>query len=178
MVRKIYLLVLFILIGLTGYCQYGINRFSAKIKFDNPDKINWNLVSDDMPADNAKGRLVFKHKPIKDSKNRPVEPLIAILYEKVTEDIDVIQYSAGILGEKPFKIDKKLLGGFPDFSSDKHSVVFRGNYIRENVGHKILLGYILCNKIGLEIICDATDETFSKVESDFNKIIKSLRIIE
>jgi hypothetical protein len=109
MIKRIYFLVLFILIGLAGYSQYGINRFSAKIKFDNPDRINWNLVSDDMPADNAKGGLVFKHNPIIDSKNRPVEPLIAILYEKVTENIDVIQYSAGILGGKPFKIEKKLL---------------------------------------------------------------------
>ena len=78
---------------------------------------------------------------------------------------------------RQFQINTTL-GGFPDFSSDKHSVVFKGNYVRENTEHKILLGYILYNKIGIEIICDATDETFSKVESDFNKIIKSLRIIE
>ncbi len=178
MIKQIKLSVLLILICNSGFSQYNINRYIPKISFEIPDKTNWTMVSDDIAGANAKGALIFKHKPIMDSKKRPVEPMIAVIYEKIAENIDVIQYSAGILGDKPFKIKSNLLGGYPDYSSDKHSVVFSGEYVRENVKHKIFLGYILCNNVGIEIICDATDEVYSKVESDFKRTLKSFRMKE
>ena len=127
-------------------------------------------------AADLKGAMIFKHKPINDSQNRPVEPIIVLVYEKVDEKIDVIEYSVSVLAEKPYKINRELLGGYPNSSSDKHSVVFKGNYEREGVKHRAILGYLLYNSIGIEIIGDATDEVFPKIESDIMIFLRSVKI--
>jgi hypothetical protein len=120
-----------------------------------------------------KGVLMFKHKPIIDSKGRPVEPVIALVYEK-TQEKDVIAYSINALGQKPFKLKYELLGGYPDFSTSKYSVVFNVTYMREDIEHKIMLGYIVHNDIGIEIIGDSTEELYSQVENDIRKFLKSV----
>jgi hypothetical protein len=159
--------------SINGFSQ---NQLSSKIVFVKPDTTAWKLINDDFLKEKMRGALVFKHKPIIDSKGRQIEPIIALVYESVNEKIDVIEYSINVLANKPYKINRNLLGGFPDFSSDKHSVVFKGDYIREGVKHEVYLGYILFNKIGIEIIGDGTEDIFSKVEIDIKKFVKSVYI--
>jgi hypothetical protein len=86
----------------------------------------------------------------------------------------VTEYSASILEDKPFTIERTLLGGYPQYSNDKHSVVFKGTYLREGVKHVVILGYIFHNDVGIEIIGDATLSVFNLVENDINQFVKSV----
>ena len=69
-----------------------------------------------------------------------------------------------------------LLGGFPDYSSDVNSIVYRATYLRAEVEHKTILGYILGKNIAIEIITDATTEVYPMVEEDFITFIKSVKV--
>ena len=176
MIKKLYISLLCLMVFLFVKGQYRINEFSSKIQFKCLDTTEWIIITDQSPRLNSKGVLMFKHIPIKDSIGRRVEPVIALVYEKVIDSLDVIEYSVGIIGTKPFKVKYELLGGFPDFSLDRFSVVYKGEYLRENIKHLVMLGYILNENIGIEIIGDSTEEIFPKVEYDIKNFIKSVKI--
>jgi hypothetical protein len=176
MIKKFYISLSCLMVFLFVKVQYRINEFIPKIRFKTLDSSEWILTTDELPTNNSRGVLMFKHNSIIDSFGRPVEPVIAILYENIKDSIDVIEYSIGLLGQKPFKIKHELLGGYPELSSDKYSIVFRGEYLRENVKHLVMIGYILSGNIGIEIIGDATEEIYPKVESDLKDFLKSVNI--
>lgn len=165
-----------ILLSFRGISQVSNNQIISKIVFVKPNTVNWILANNDFSPEKMRGAIVFKHRPIADSKGRLIEPMIALVYENVNEKMDVIEYSINLLSNNPYEINRDLLGGFPDYSSDKHSVVFKGDYLRDGVKHKVYLGYILYNKIGIEIIGDGTDEIFQSIDADIKKFIKSVYI--
>jgi len=165
----------FIVMSNLVFAQTNIYKFSSKITFTKPSEV-WKLSQDDAATDGGKGMLVYKHTAIKDSKGRSIEPVIAIMYENIPDPTDVTAYSVGVLGKKPFTVNHKLLGGFPDYSSDHHSVVYSGDYTRGGVKHKVLLGYIAYKHVGIEVVCDATDEIFAKVKADMSAFIKSVSV--
>jgi len=158
--------------------QLTINFDGKKILYSSPDSSSWKLIKEVNPSVGLKGVRMFKHRIMVDSRGRFIEPIIGLLFEKVLDSIDVIEYSIGVLGIKPYTIEKELLGGYPDYSSDKHSVVFRGKYVNLGVHHDVLLCYIFQNNVGIEIIADATDEVFGRVESEMKAFIKSVNIKE
>ncbi len=174
MSKNTHIILFFTLLCYPLDAQTTIRAFGSTIFFTKPDTIFWKLVEQKPPEHGSKGVEMYKHTPIKDSKNRPIEPVIAIIYEEVLDSIDVTEYSVGILGEKTFKLKYDLLGGYPIYSSSTQSVVFKAEYNREGVQHKINLGYILDNHVGIEIVGDATEETYPKVESDIKKFLKSV----
>jgi hypothetical protein len=173
----IFLALSFILVTNT-FSQTVINFDGKKIIYSTPDSSSWKLIKEVDPSDGSKGARMFKHRMMVDSKGRFIEPIIGLVFEKVLDSIDVIEYSVGVLGHKPYTIERELLGGYPDHSSDKHSVVFRGDYSNRGVHHKVLLGYIFHNNIGIEIIADATKDVFRRVESEMKAFIKSVNIKE
>ncbi len=159
-----------------GYSQDQIKFFSDKIEYSLPDQTLWKIIKDEAPTNEKKVILMLKHLPFKDSSGNSIEPILAIVYEKVSQHLDVIEYSISILSEKPYNIQRNILGGYPQYSKDKHSIVFKGNYERDGVKHVVLLGYILNDNIGIEIIGDATANIFNLVEKDFIVFIKSVFI--
>ena len=104
--------------------------------------------------------------------------MVGIFYEhKVTGPKDAVEYSVNYVGDKPFHTKTRLLGGYPKYSSDKSSVVFDGDYIREGVPHKLYLGYLFRNGTGVEIIADSTESVFSKVKGDMLNFLKSVQVV-
>jgi hypothetical protein len=160
--------------------QYKIQELIPHIIFEDLDSLNWSVVDDHLPVQGTKGVLAFKHSPILDSLGRPIEPIIAIVFEEIPDsiDIDVIEYSVPRIGTKPWGFKNDLLGGYPEYSSDINSVFFKGEYTREGVDHVVRLGYIIDDLFGLEIIADATEEVFPYVESDIASFMKSVRLNE
>jgi len=57
-----------------------------------------------------------------------------------------------------------------------HSVVFKGEYVRDSVKHTVFVGYIVYEQVGVEIITDATEEIFSKTKSEMAVFIKSVNV--
>lgn len=137
------------------------------------------MVRDSPPEPGMKGVLMFQHTPMHDSLcNCPVKPMIAVLYEHHSDSVDAVEYSVGNLGTKPYKLNWKLLGGFPEHCGDQHSVVFDATYIRESIEHNVVLAYIKCNNFGVEIICDGTTGVFENVEFDMRSFIRNFNIAE
>jgi hypothetical protein len=128
-----------------------IDAFGNKIKFTKPDEKVWNLVKETAPNEGEKGVLVFKHEKIMGKKGAPSEPVISLIYEQVPKSMNAAAYAMKGLEdiEKSLKIIWELLGGYPDYSSDQHSVV---------------------------IIADSTDDVFKQVDEDMSVFIKSVVI--
>jgi len=174
-------LVISVLITIFWSCpiilaQESMDAFGHKIVYSKPETSIWHMIQNSEPSTGNKGVLMFKREPILDSKKRPIEPIMAIIYERVPASIDVIEYSVSMLLTKPYQINRELLGGYPDHSSDMHAVVFKGEYVRDSVKHTVFLGYIVYEQIGIEIIADATEEVFGKTKSDMAAFLKSVNI--
>jgi hypothetical protein len=160
--------------------QTAIEAFGTKILFKIPDEKVWTLVQEATPSEKSKGIRIFKCAPIIGTKGLPVEPVLALFFEQVTESIDTIVYSANGLMSKQqtFKLKWNLLGTYPEYSSDQHSVVYKAEYTRSGFIHKVYLCYILYRNIGVEIIADSTDDVFDQVDADMRAFIKSIVIQE
>ncbi|WP_339712661.1 hypothetical protein [Cyclobacterium amurskyense] len=175
MIRTIVAFIFIFISGLTyGQSNLAIKKEIPTVNFELPKGIEWDLVMDVPPEPGNKGVLMFKHKPIELScADCKVEPIIAVLYESISDSIDAVEYSVNYIGTKPYQLVHKLIGGFPDYSGDQHSVVFDVTYVREEVEHSVLLAYIVCNDIGIEIICDTITEAFPKVEQQMRDFIRN-----
>lgn len=178
MTRKLSLFLFFILGSTVGLTQPNIQKFSPRISYVAPDKAAWTLIKDELNADQSKGVIMFKHTAIKDSKGRSIEPGIIVNYERVKQKLDPKQYSVKALYDKKFKPNREYLGGYPLFSSDRHAAVYKGNYTRDDIKHSVVLGYLLFDSIGIEIIGDATEEVFPTVKAEMLQFIKTFRINE
>lgn len=178
---RYFLLFTSLVFGLLAYGQsngtieyLAIKNQIPTVNFNLPDVREWNLVMDVPQELGNKGVLMFKHKPI-DVKcsDCTVEPIIAVLYESVSDSIDAVEYSVNNLGTKPYQLDYTLLGGYPEHSGDKQSVVFDAKYVRDEVEHAVILTYITNNNFGIEIICDRTTEAFPIVEEQMRTFVKN-----
>jgi hypothetical protein len=176
MIKKIILYFFLILLTKIGFSQFKLNEWVDEIKYTAPDTSNWVQGSKFPAIPLMQGVVQFKHKPILDLLKTPVEPVIALLYKEKSDSVDLIWYSANELNSKPYRLDYTLLGGWPDYSSEKSSVFFKGNYYRSGIKHTILIGYIIHNDLLIEVICDSTDLVYKEVESDFFKFIKSVHV--
>lgn len=141
-----------------------------------PDKTVWKTYRDEINPNKSKGVLIYQHVPITDSKGRTIEPVIAFIYERQNSIVDPVKYAEAALAKKQFNPKYTRQGGYPQYSSDKHSAVYAGEYTRDGIKHKVVLGYICCNSIGIEIVCDATDEVFKNVEADMTAFLRSVKV--
>jgi hypothetical protein len=174
--KKHLLVLILLLISIHGFCQLNLGKFSSRIVMVAPDKLSWTKVRDDLSADNSKGVLMFKHQAFTDSKGRTIEPVIALTYQKTGLQMTTKEYSTMSLAGKQFKPTHELLGGYPEYSSDGHSLVYNVTYVRDDIKHSVIIGYICFKGIGVEIVGDATEEIFPKVKSDIMMFLKSVRV--
>ena len=101
--------------------------------------------------------------------------LLLYVYESVSDSIDAVEYSVDNIGTKPYQLNYNLLGGYPEHSGDKQSVVFDAKYVRGETEHSVILTYITHNNFGIEIICDSTTEAFPIVEEQMRTFVKNFR---
>jgi len=155
--------------------QNSIEVGHAQIVYSKPNDSLWVLDKFESPTKKSRATIMFKHIPILDSLNRPVQPAIGIHYEEVTEKMDCIEYALNFIGLYPFHKPMPVLG-YPKYSSNKNSLVYLGEYTRYEVNHKVIIAYILDKHVGIEIIMDATSELYPKVESDMLLFLKNIII--
>jgi hypothetical protein len=121
--------------------------------------------------------LMFKHSPIKDPEGRPIEPVIAAICEPVTDSSDVIMYSIRKRTQVPFDVKKVLTAQGGDFTH-RNSVGFDGEYTRGSVVHKVVVGHLRHQGVGIQVICDSTDGVYDKVEADMRGFMRSITFKE
>ncbi len=170
--------ILFFLYSGFAWAQTTIDAFGSRIFFTKPDEKVWSLVKEADPGEGIKGIRVFKHAKITGDKGVSTEPVISLIYEEVPKSMNAAAYAMkGIEDiEKTLKITWSLLGGYPDYSSDQHSVVYKARYIKSGVPHRVYLCYILYNNTGVVIIADSAEDVLKQVDEDMLDFIKSVVI--
>ena len=176
MIRASLLTILLILTISPSQERVTISAFGTEFSYQPPAFAKWNLVQEVAPREGFKGVVMYKRTPIYDSLGRPVEPVIALLYEQVPDSMDAIVFSVNKLGEKPFTVHQDTLLAHPDFTSHNNSFGWKAHYTRSGVEHTIYLAYFRENQLGIEIITDSTTGVFEVVEPDMLAFIKSVRI--
>ena len=155
-----------------------INAFDSSIIFTNPNEKIWTLVKEADPGEDTKGVRVFKHTKITGDKGASTEPVISLIFEQVPISMNAALYAMEGLEDikKSLKITWNLLGGYPDYSSDRHSVVYKARYKRSGVPHRVYICYILYNNTGVVVIADSSKDVFEQVDDDMRAFIKSVVI--
>jgi hypothetical protein len=161
-----------------AWAQTAIDAFGSKIIFTKPDEKVWTLIKESEPGEGSKGVRVFKHAKITGDKGVSTEPVISLIFEQVPNSMNAAVYAMKGLEdiEKSLKITWSLLGGYPDYSSDQHSMVYKARYTKSNSHHKVYICYILYNSTGLVIIADSAEDVFDQVDADMRAFIKSVVI--
>ena len=174
---KTYVTMLFLLCSTCCGQQLAyIGVIGSKIYFEAPDTLKWNLDENSMQS-SGKYWLQFKHSPILDSLGREIQPVMAIIIEKVDDSLDVITYSI----EKrtqipyPFHVEEVLTYENSHFAF-QNTVGYKGSYKREDVTHKVFIVHMRHAAVGVEIICDSTDGVYALVEQDMLRFIKAVGI--
>jgi hypothetical protein len=172
---------IFMFSSIVASAQTSIDAFGTKIIFTKPDEKVWTLVKETDPGDGTKGVRIFKHSKITDKKGVSSEPVISMLFEQVPETTNAAAYATVAMKgiedmQKSLKITWDTLGGYPKYSSDKHSFVYKARYNKAGSPHRIYICYILYNSTGVIITADSSEDVFEQVNADMLAFIKSVVI--
>ncbi len=137
-----------------------------------PDSSNWFVVKNGIDERSQKYLLMFQRKPIEDAQGRRVHPVIAIICEPIKEPVDVIKYSIAARVQVPFNVKKVLSHQGGDFSYT-NVIGYEGEYEKE-VLHKVLIGHMRHQQVGVQIICDSSDGVYDQVEADMRSFMRSV----
>ena len=151
-----------------------ISAFGSKIYFEPPDTSAWYSDQNGLTTSGSY-HLMVKHTPLKDSLGRNVEPIMSIIVQHVLDSSDVIMYSIEKRGQVPFQV-VKVLAYDSAYYSYRNVIGYEGTYTREGILHKIFVIHMRGASVGLQIICDSTDQVYAQVEADFRRFIKSIGI--
>ena len=162
----------FLLFVCAAHAEESFTAFGSTVSYARPDPAQWKLVRNGMVKNSKAYLLMYERNPIKDSEGRNVRPVIAIVCEMVPDTLDVIRYSISKRGQTPFKVNELLTPQDGSFSYG-NSVGFEGGY-KKIVEHKILVGHMRHGKVGLQVICDSSEEVFNQVEEDMRNFLRSI----
>jgi len=173
--------ILSLLLGATlASAQVEIESFGSTIVYEPPDSAVWHLAERNYLSDRNVGYVIFKRQSILDSTGREIIPNLAIIYEEVSDSADLIVYSFLKRQNARFQV-VKVLGPDSHVFSFANAIGYEGTYPdREipDIVHRILVGHMLHARTGLQVMGDATDEVFPKVEQEVRRFLHSVRFKE
>lgn len=173
--RSIFILCVFLCSLASAQELVYFQAFGSNVYFEPPDTSKWDLEQNMIDTLSSKHVLMFKRKPILDTKGREVEPVMAIIAESVKDSSDVIAYSAWKRMQTPFEV-KKVLAYDSVLFSHRNVIGYEGQYEREDVTHMVFVIHMRERVLGLQVICDSSDEIFPQVENDMRRFIRSIGI--
>ena len=153
--------------------QDSFTAFGSTVMYARPDPSRWNLVHNGIDSKSNAYLLMFQRKPIKDAEGRAIEPVIAVICEKVADASDVIRYSIAKRMRMPFSVKKMMAPQSSDFAYG-NAIGYEGEYTIESVPHKVFVAHMRHKEVGVQVICDSTDGVFDKVEGDMRNFLRSL----
>jgi hypothetical protein len=176
MKRLIIVVFAFFYFASVAAAQDSFTAHGSTVIYARPDPAQWNLVHNGMDAKANAFLLMFEHSPIKDAQGREIKPVIAAICEAVTDSSDVIMYSIRKRAQVPFDVKKVLTPQGGDFTH-RNAVGFDGLYDR-GVVHKVVVGHLRHQGVGVQVICDSTDGVHDKVEADMRGFMRSITFKE
>lgn len=122
---------------------------------------------------------LFRRKPIVDSKGVTIIPCIGIIFEAYSDSMNVINYM--FLKEMSkearydtmyYVIDNKTSNFLKLKMAIGKKIGYYDNYERLHIVYRI---FITHGKMGIQVICDATEEVFEIIENEFEKFISNIK---
>jgi hypothetical protein len=168
-------LLLVLTIRDAAYAQDSMSVFGSVIFFAHPNHAHWALVHQGMDSTTNKYLIMYKHVPINDAEGRPIEPVVALLCEEITDPIEIISYSLWKRQQVPFT-PKRILSKFTNALSYWNAIGYEGEYTREDIQHKLLIAHYRHKRVGVSLICDSTEGVYKEVEADMRAFIKSVNL--
>jgi hypothetical protein len=153
--------------------QGHIDAFGKKIIYDIPDSDKWKIDQTVFVETMQRGMISYKHIPIKDQLGRDIEPVIALIYEKLPSDsIDPILFSANKRITTRFDVDKVF--GYEDFKLKyRNTIGYYGHYDKVVI-HNVIVAHMVYKNMGIQIICDSTKDVYDQVKEDMELFVGSV----
>ena len=172
--KKIIFIYLFIVVQILYASELKI--FNITLVYDAPDSNIWNSPVKKFDESRNVGSIMYVRNPIIDSEGRSISPVIAIIYEKLPSDsISVIEYSFMVRMRHAFSFEIDSLCSAEAMGMKYlNGMYYDGYHIRGNVRHEILLVHIVKNDVGIQIICDSTENVYNEVVDDMIRFIRSV----
>ena len=137
----------------------------------------WKLSEHGEHPEKGFSYYIYKRTPIEDKAGRRVIPNVGVIFERLPEEMDVITYSVIKRIATPFKVDSVFCWESGPISI-KNAVGYIGSYEDKGIEHTILVAHIVNDKIGIQVIMDATQSVYPKVEGEFKFMMKSMRLLK
>lgn len=165
--------ILLLSVSQVGYSQDSISAFGSVVIFKPPDSTSWNLVQRGMDEETHKYVIMYKHNPINDAGGRSIEPVVAVLCEEISEPMEIIKYSLWKRQQVSFTVNG-ILSKYTQELSYWNAIGYEGEYSKDDIVHKILIGHFRHKRLGAQIICDSTEGVYDKVDRDMRAFLKSV----
>ncbi len=132
--------------------------------------------SQKLPIDNGTMVYSYKRVPIIDSDGRSIIPNIAFLVEAVSDSADVIEFSLEKRIAVPFEVKSMFdWQNVNPIMSFRNAVGYIGEYTQNELAHTVYVIHLVDENCGVQVICDATSQVLPLCNSEFLKLIRSLK---
>jgi len=176
MKKILFVILLFSLIIFAGE---SFDFYNNQIDYIRPDSNYWKIQESKYDQENKIRYIIFKHIPLMDSLNQIIEPVCAIVCKYSEQDSDVVQYSIEkkISNNWAWDVDSTFIAS--EYKCSYYNgIVMKGHYVRGGYIHPIIMGYFIGEKMGIEIICDATYTVYEMVREEMEEFVRSIYIKE
>ncbi len=123
---------------------------------------------------------LFRRKPIVDSQGIIVIPCIGIIFNAYSDSINVINYMFHLERSRQARYDTMYCvidNKTSNFLKLRMAIGKKiGYYDNDKRLHIVYRIFITRGKIGIQVICDATEEVFEKIKNEFEKFISNIRL--
>lgn len=150
--------------------------FGVTIQYERPDKVTWHTFQRLHDDSLGVGTISFRSLPVVDRKGRAYEPVVAIIYEKLPDSLSVLKYAeTKQAGSRTRWTVLRTYG--PENRGYQNATFFDGEYESAGEEHAIIVGYMVSDSLGVQVIGDCPASVFSDVEDDMRRCVQSIRIV-
>ncbi len=155
----------------------SVDAFGVTLTYERPDKVTWHTYQRGQDDSLRVGTVSFRSLPVVDRSGRPSQPVVAIIYEMLTDSMSVEDF-AKTKQESARTKWTVLRSVAPEQGDYANAMFYDGEYEFGGSLHTIIVGYMVYGTLGVQVIGDSPASVFPQVEDDMRKCVHSLRLSE
>jgi hypothetical protein len=171
--RIVFLHILLLFVFQRKPASESIDAFGVKLSFLRPDKVTWHTFQKRRDDSLGVGTISFRSLPVVDDKGRAFQPVVAIIYERLPDSINVEEYATAkrTAARTNWTV---LRSTAPEPGEYDKATYFDGEYEFGGEMRTIIVGYLVYGRLGVQVIGDCPAHIFSQVEDDMRKCVHSI----
>jgi len=152
----------------------SIDAFHSTLIYERPDKVTWHTFQKRHDDSLGVGTVSFRSLPVIDESGRAYQPIVAIIYERLSDSVSVEAYAAG--KQESSRTKWTVLRAYsPSAGGYSNAKFFDGEYEFGGELHTVIVGYMVYGRLGVQVIGDSPASIFPQVENDIRKCVQSIR---